>query len=110
MIGNKKNTSSLKSVTVRRENGIFDQTEPIDTILFGDINESKVRLQEKMFAYKRVKNSEVILSQAIFIELGLCQPAWVAIEANHSYSHVAIAYMQQVENESQEIEVEVKGP
>ena len=40
------------------------------------------------------------MSQSIFIELGLCQPAWVAIEAQNHYSHVAIAYMKyEVEEE-----------
>ena len=40
------------------------------------------------------------MSQSIFLELGLCQPAWVAIEAQNHYSHVAIAYMKyEVEEE-----------
>ena len=40
------------------------------------------------------------MSQSTFIELGLCQPAWVAIEAQNHYSHVAIAYMKyEVEEE-----------
>lgn len=54
-----------------------------------------------MYAYKRVPNSEILMSQAIFVELGLSQPAWVALEAENAYSHVAIAFMHQEADEEE---------
>ena len=61
-----------------------------------------------MYTYKRLKNSEILLSKAVFIRLGLCQPAWVTLEASQAYSHIAVAYMnQQIDDEEDKMEDQI---
>ena len=62
----KTESSSLKSVTVSKSY-VDGLREPIENnlVVFDE------RLSEQVFSYKRVSNSEVVLSQAIFIQLGL---------------------------------------
>ena len=84
---NEATNGIVKSVTVGK---IHELDKPMDRLL---ASEAHKRTREQMFAYKRLWNSEVLLSEAVFIELGLCQPAWVAIETPDAYSHIAVAYM-----------------
>ena len=78
---------------------------PIDNYLE---NEAHQRTREQMYTYKRLKNSEILLSKAVFIRLGLCQPAWVTLEASQAYSHIAVAYMnQQIDDEEDKMEDQI---
>ena len=60
--------------------------QPIDTYTSSFVRKA---LNE----YTRLTNSEVLMSKDVFVALGLSQPAWITIEAESKYMHLAMAFM-----------------
>ena len=60
--------------------------KPIDSYLTKTVKKAT-------YAYRRLTNSEVLMSKDVFVSLGLSQPAWVTIEAETKYMHLAMAFM-----------------
>ena len=87
--GNQRNTA----VVINRINAL---QQPIDTYLT-----EHDTIKQQISEYKRLPNSEVLLSENIFVQLGLCQPAWVSLESQSAYSHVVIAYLASPSMDSQ---------
>ena len=62
--------------------------------------------KKAIYAYKRVTNSEVLMSRDVFVTLGLSQPAWITIEAESKYLHLAMAFMLPSDFEDDELPLE----
>ena len=49
-------------------------------------------VKKALHEYSRLQNSEVLMSKDVFVSLGLSQPAWITIEAESKYMHLAMAF------------------
>ena len=50
-------------------------------------------VKKAVHEYQRLQNSEVLMSRDVFVSLGLSQPAWITIEAESKYMHLAMAFI-----------------